>query len=125
METILIVEDEAELRADLAEELETQGYRVTQSGDGCDGLRRILADRPDLVLCDIDTPGLSGFDVVSRLRANHPECSDIPVVFLSALVDRQDIIAGMHGGADDYLTKPIDFEHLHATVAGRLRQVCG
>ncbi|UFN50113.1 response regulator [Roseomonas sp. OT10] len=120
---ILCVEDEADLRADLAEELEAAGYVVAQAEDGREALA-LLADRaPDLVLCDITMPGMDGFELLRRLRAERPDLADIPFVFLTALADRADMLAGREAGADDYLVKPIDFDLMLATVASRLRQV--
>ena len=120
---ILCVEDEAELRVDLAEELEAAGYAVVQAGDGREALA-VLAERaPDLVLCDITMPGMDGFEVLHRMRAERPDLADIPFVFLTALADRADMLAGREAGADDYLVKPIDFDLMLATIASRLRQV--
>lgn len=123
MKTILLIDDEEDLRVDIVEELQAAGYAVAEAGDGRTGLEMIVKGRPDLVLCDISMPGWSGYDVLDRLRTDHPDLADTPFVFLTALADRSDITRGKRSGADDYLTKPIDFDDLLATVEARLRQV--
>ncbi|MBL4756293.1 MAG: response regulator [Rhizobiales bacterium] len=123
MKKILVVEDELIIRNDIVEELECQGYDVLQACDGAEGLASIIANKPDIVLSDITMPKMNGHEMLITLRNNHPDLADIPIVFLSALADRQDIIKGKLLGADDYLTKPIDYEMMLATVNSRLRQV--
>ncbi len=123
MATILCIEDEADLRADIVEDLQEAGYKTLEAGDGTTGLDLIVDREPDLVLCDITMPGLDGYAVLRRLREDHPDLADIPFLFLTARAGRQDIIAGKTLGADDYLVKPVDFEMLRATVQSRLRQV--
>lgn len=120
--SILCVEDEADLRADLCEELEAAGYVVFQASDGREALAMLKASRPDLVVCDITMPNMSGLDLLAHVRAE-PELIDLPFIFLTALADRRDIIAGKAAGVDDYLTKPIDYDLLLITVAARLDQV--
>lgn len=123
MARILCIEDENFIREDIVEELEDAGHEVVQADCGTDGLEAILANKLDLVLCDISMPAMDGHALLTELRTNYPAFNDLPFVFLSALGDRKDVIAGKQLGADDYLTKPIDFELLHATVASRLRQI--
>lgn len=120
---IAVIEDEQALRQSIAEELEEAGYKVVEAADGRQGLELILAERPDLVLCDIMMPELNGYQVLEQLRGGHPDLADTAFLFLSALTDRAAIIEGKSLGADDYITKPIDFEMLQATVFARLRQV--
>lgn len=123
MMKILIVEDEDTIRRDIAEELECENFVVIQARDGEEGLASIIANKPSLVLSDITMPKMNGHEMLVALRENHPDLADIPFVFLSALADRQDILHGKVLGADDYLTKPIDYEMMIATVNARLRQV--
>lgn len=123
MPRILCIEDEDVLREDLVEELTEAGHDVFQASNGRKGHAAILDNAPDLVLCDISMPDMSGYELLVTLRDNHPEFDDVPFIFLSALADRKDIIKGKTLGADDYLTKPIDFELLLATVDSRLRQI--
>lgn len=120
---ILCVEDEPCLRTDIADELRDAGYDVTEAGDGQEALAVLETLTPDLVLCDITMPGLSGFDVLSEVRVRRPDLADVPFVFLTALAGRADVIAGKRAGADDYLTKPIDFDVMLATIDSRLSQV--
>jgi len=120
---VLCIEDEADLRADIAEELEDAGYQVQQAGDGRSGMREILRFKPDLVVSDITMPGLDGFGLLKELREKHPEFAEMPFIFLSALADRKDEIQGVKLGADDYLTKPIDFEIMLTRIEASLRQV--
>jgi len=120
---ILCVEDELELRADLVEELQDAGYETIEASNGVEGLDSILEHHPDLVLCDITMPGMNGHELLAQLRAEHPQFNCLPFLFLSALADREDIVAGKELGADDYLTKPVDFDILLATVRSRLGQV--
>jgi diguanylate cyclase (GGDEF)-like protein len=121
--TILCIEDEALLREDIVEELEDDGYDVLQAADGREGLEMILKHEPDLVICDITMPHMNGHDLVKTLREKHPQCADTPFIFLSAMADRHDILEGMNLGADDYLTKPIDFDFLLGKIKTSLRQV--
>lgn len=123
MATILCIEDEDMIRQDIVEELTDAGHDVMQASDGSEGLKLLLSKMPDLVLCDISMPVMDGHTLLTELRESYPEHDDLPFVFLSALADRDDVIAGKKLGADDYLTKPIDFEMLHATIESRLRQV--
>lgn len=123
MPKILCIEDEDILREDLVEELTEAGYEVFEASDGRSGHSAILDHTPDLVLCDISMPDMSGYELLVTLRDNHPEFDEVPFVFLSALADRKDVIKGKTLGADDYLTKPIDFELLLATLDSRLRQI--
>ncbi len=125
MATILIlcVEDEADIRGDIVEELRDAGYATVEAVNGREGMEAIIQHKPDLVLCDITMPEMNGYEMLTALRDNHPELADLPFVFLSALADRKDIIAGRQLGADDYVTKPVDFGMLLAMVESRLRQV--
>ena len=124
MATILCIEDEASLLRDLSDELRDAGYRVIEARDGRAGLGAVLQHKPDLVLCDITMPGMSGYDVLEALRTQHAgEMADVPFIFLTALAERHNIIEGKSLGADDYLTKPIDYDVLLATVSARLAQI--
>jgi len=120
---ILCIEDQADIRDDIVEELEDAGYEVFQAADGQAGLEAVIEHKPDLVLSDISMPVMSGLEFLKELRNGHPELSELPVMFLSALANREDIITGKKLGADDYLTKPVDFELLLASVEARLLQV--
>lgn len=118
---ILCVEDEADLRRDIADELTEAGYDVMEARNGEEALALFDATRPDLILCDISMPDLNGYDVLKAVQAQGQV--DIPFVFLSALGDPREVVEGKRLGADDYLVKPIDYDLLLATVHARLRQI--
>jgi DNA-binding response OmpR family regulator len=120
---ILCVEDDRETAALIAEELIDRGYDVTLAHDGREGLAAILKIMPDLVLSDISMPALSGFELLERLVALAPRFSRMPFVFLTALTDRDNELKGRQLGADDYVTKPIDFEVLATIIKARLNGV--
>ncbi len=121
--TILCVEDEDDLRADLAEELAEAGYRVLEARDAIEAFDRLATARPDLILCDINLPDRNGYEILRVLRDQHPEMADVPFVFLTALGDPREVVEGKLSGADDYLVKPVDFDIMLATIDARLRQV--
>jgi DNA-binding NarL/FixJ family response regulator len=120
---ILCIEDDRETAALIAEDLADRGYKVTQAHDGQSGIAAILREKPALVLCDISMPQMSGFEVLERLTAAGPLLGDMPFVFLTALADRDSELKGRKLGADDYVTKPIDFEILATIIAARLSRV--
>src|SRR4051794_1816692 len=119
---ILCIEDEEDLRVDIADELAAANYEVLQAANGVEALKVLEQKRPDLVLCDITMPGLGGYDVLKAMR-DQGGLSDVPFIFLTALADRNDVLVGKQAGADDYLIKPIDYDLLLATVQTRLSQV--
>lgn len=120
---ILCIEDDRETAALIAEDFDERGYDVMQAHDGHSGITTILREKPDLVLCDISMPILSGFEVLERLTAMAPRLENMPFIFLTALADRQSELKGRSLGADDYVTKPIDFDILATIVAARLVHV--
>src|ERR1700691_3625678 len=120
---ILCIEDDRETAALIAEELLDRGYAVSLAHDGREGLAAILRIMPDLVLSDISMPAMSGFELLDSLIALAPRFSRMPFVFLTALTDRDNELKGRQLGADDYVTKPIDFDMLTAIIAARLAGV--
>jgi DNA-binding NarL/FixJ family response regulator len=120
---ILCIEDDRETAALIAEELVERGYEVSLAGDGREGFAAILKDMPDLVLSDISMPVMSGFEILERLTALAPRFRNMPFVFLTALSDRDNELRGRQLGADDYVTKPIDFEVLATIITARLAGV--
>ncbi|MGI1660972.1 response regulator [Palleronia sp. KMU-117] len=120
---ILCIEDEPALRRDIADDLSEAGYRVLAACDGEQALACLVDERPDLILCDIVMPRLDGHAFLKRWRRERPDCADVPFVFLTALSSREQIIDGRRAGADDYVTKPIDYDLLRATIASRLDQI--
>ena len=117
---ILCIEDDRETAALIAEELVDRGYAVTIAHDGREGLAAILKVMPDLVLSDISMPVMSGFELLDQLVALAPRFANMPFIFLTALTDRDNELKGRQLGADDYVTKPIDFEVLATIIAARL-----
>jgi DNA-binding NarL/FixJ family response regulator len=120
---ILCIEDDRETAALIAEELLDRGYDVTVAHDGREGFAAILKSQPDLVLSDISMPAMSGFELLERLVALAPRFSRMPFVFLTALSDRDNELKGRQLGADDYVSKPIDFEVLATIILARLNGV--
>src|SRR5271169_4163753 len=120
---ILCIEDDRETAALIAEELVDRGYEVTVAHDGREGLAAILRTMPDLVLSDISMPVMSGFELLERLIALAPRFAKMPFVFLTALTDRDNELKGRQLGADDYVTKPIDFDLLATIITARLAGV--
>jgi len=123
MPTILCVEDESQIRAEIVGELEDCGYKTIEAGNGVEGLEAIIEYHPDLVLCDISMPVMNGFELLDTLREKYLEFACIPFVFISALAEPNDVIRGKMRGGDDYVTKPVDFVDLLATLESRLSQV--
>jgi DNA-binding response OmpR family regulator len=120
---ILCIEDDRETAALIAEELIDRGFEVSVAHDGQEGFAAILERMPDLVLSDISMPIMSGFEVLERLTAIAPRFGHVPFVFLTALTDRDNELKGRQLGADDYVTKPIDFDVLAAIITARLARV--
>ncbi|MGP0060989.1 MAG: response regulator transcription factor [Beijerinckiaceae bacterium] len=118
--TILCIEDDHETAALIAEGLVDRGFVVDVVHDGREGLDAILRQTPDLVLCDISMPFMSGFDVLERLTEVAPGSAHLPFVFLTALSDRKNELKGRQLGADDYVTKPVDFDILAAIINTRI-----
>lgn len=105
MEKILVIEDEQAVRENLVDLLDAENFNVLAAGDGKAGVKLAQQHLPDLILCDVMMPKLDGFGVLSFLRSN-PVTAKIPLIFLTARVDKDDLQQGMELGADDYLTKP-------------------
>lgn len=122
MARILCIDDEAAIRRLIVEELRDAGHEPIEAADGETGLALIASQRPDLVLCDISMPKLDGYQVLERMRALGPDFRLMPFVYLSAMAEPRQVTAGKRLGADDYITKPIAFEELVATIERRLRR---
>lgn len=112
MVKIVLIEDEEAVREMLVDELSTQGHKVVEAANGEEGLKKIIGEKPDLILCDRAMPGLSGYDVLHRIREAHPEYNDIPFVFLTALADPRDKASVEHLRPAAYIEKPVDFKVL-------------
>jgi DNA-binding NarL/FixJ family response regulator len=120
---ILCIEDDSTVAAMIAEELFDRGFDVVVAHNGHEGFVAILKIMPDLVLCDINLPLMSGFEVLERLNALAPRLGRIPFVFLTALSDRDSELRARRLGADDYVSKPIDFDMLGMIINARLAGV--
>lgn len=121
MKTILIIEDNSDVRENTAEILELANYRVLQAENGKIGVEVATKMHPDLIICDIMMPVLDGYGVIHLLNKN-PETASIPFIFLTAKSERTDIRKGMEMGADDYISKPFDDIELLKAVESRLRR---
>ena len=121
MTTILLIEDNDLIRNNTAEILELADYTVHTAENGKIGVEKALADKPDLVICDIMMPVLDGYGVLHIFNKN-PNLAGVPFIFLSAKIERTDFRKGMELGADDYLTKPFDESELLSAIEGRLNR---
>jgi len=101
--------------------LRMEHYEAIGTEDGEKGLELARQEMPDLILCDVMMPGLDGYQVLARLRA-HPATVEIPLIFLTARGEREDIRTGMNLGADDYLCKPCPADELLEAIEARLRR---
>ncbi|KHK54418.1 LuxR family transcriptional regulator [Ralstonia sp. A12] len=117
---ILCIEDDVETAELISEELIEHGYAVIVAHDGESGLAALLREQPDLVLCDVGMPGMTGFELLEQVGALAPRYAEIPFVFLTAMAQRESELRGRRLGADDYVTKPVDFEILISIVQTRL-----
>ena len=113
--TILIADDSLVVRAVVRSGLEDEGYRVIEAVDGLAALEQCRQDPPDVILLDIEMPGLDGYEVLAELKCN-AHLKDIPVVFLTSRSGMDDVVAGLRGGAHDYLKKPFEAAELLARV---------
>ncbi|MBP2316293.1 response regulator transcription factor [Azospirillum soli] len=122
---ILCIEDDADTRDLLIEELEEAGFQVDGFGDGASALAALASDRPDLILCDIDLPELSGLEILRSIPEIGPAFRAIPFIFLTAYGQRENVIAARRLGCDEYIVKPIDFELLIETIQNRIARSAG
>lgn len=116
---LLLVDDEALNRDMLSRRLTHHGFRVDVADDGPAALRSIAADLPDLVLLDIMMPGMSGVEVLQAVRAMYAP-DQLPVIMVTALKDSEDVVESLRLGANDYITKPVDFPIAMARINGQL-----
>jgi CheY-like chemotaxis protein len=118
MTKILVIEDEAPIRENLLRFLKFEGYQVTAAENGAAGLDAIRTEPPDLILCDVMMPKMTGFELMAELK-KEPLLSAIPFIFLTASAEKDSIEKGIAMGAMDYVTKPFNLVEL-ATLIRRL-----
>src|ERR1051325_8116288 len=121
MKTILVIEDQPQMRFNLQTILEMEGFQVLVAEQGRAGLALAFDELPDLILCDIMMPELDGYGVLQALRAQRATAA-IPFIFLTAKGERADFRAGMNLGADDYLIKPVAKADLLAALSARFER---
>ena len=119
--TVLIIEDDPDIRELLQYNLTQQGYRVAEAANGGDGLDRACSDSIDLILLDLMLPGMDGLEVCRKIREMEAT-QGIPVIMLTAKGNESDIVAGLEAGADDYVTKPFSPRILIARIRAVLRR---
>jgi two-component system KDP operon response regulator KdpE len=115
---ILIVDDEPQIRRVLRTTLTSQGYTVAEARTGDEALEEVRADRPDLILLDVNLPGISGLDTCREIRAS----SDIPIIMLTVRGSERDKVQALDAGADDYVVKPFGSDELMARIRAGLRR---
>ncbi len=118
MSTILIVEDEARIVSFLVKGLTAEGFATRTAGRGLDGIELALQGGIDLILLDVGLPDLDGFEVLESIRGQGVAT---PIIMLTAKTSTRDRVAGLEGGADDYVPKPFSFQELLARIRLRLR----
>ena len=121
MYKVLIVEDTLAIREEIYDILVMEGYEVFQAENGLIGFELALKEHPDLIVSDILMPGLNGFEMFEKLQTNKKTAS-IPLIFLSAKAEREDIRFGMNLGAEDYLTKPLHINDLLIAVENKIKK---
>ena len=121
MKKILVIEDEPEMRRNIATLLRYHEYAPIEAENGRKGVELARRERPDLILCDVMMPELDGYGVLQALQQD-PGLALIPFVFLTAKGDKVDFRSGMNLGADDYLTKPVANADLVQAIEARLRR---
>lgn len=122
MKTILVIDDNTDIRENTAEILTLAGYQTFTAENGKRGVEIAGREKPDLIVCDIMMPELDGYGVLHLLK-NRPETENIPFIFLTAKTERTDFRKGMEMGADDYVTKPFDDIELLKAIEIRLKRM--
>jgi DNA-binding response OmpR family regulator len=119
---ILVLEDEVAVQTLLRKQLTAHGYQVTIAGDGLDGLMKLEAAKPDLIICDVMMPNLDGMQFVKAIKGQQAT-RNVPVIFLTAKTDPRSMIDGINVGARFFITKPFQIDDLidkvNRALAGR------
>ena len=121
MKKILVIEDNLDVRENLAEILELSSYETVTAENGMIGVQKALTENPDLILCDVMMPELDGYGVLNIL-GKKPKTAEIPFIFLTAKTEKSDFRKGMNLGADDYISKPFDQSELLDIIEIRLKK---
>jgi two-component system KDP operon response regulator KdpE len=114
---VLVVDDEAEVRTAVRRGLELMGYEIEVAADGAEGVYKIDAWHPDIVLLDLAMPKMGGLSAIEHIRT----WSKVPIIVLSVMGEETDKVRALEAGADDYLTKPFGLQELHARIRVALR----
>ena len=117
-ETILVVDDEPQIRRVMRSTLSTHGYLITEAKTGEEGVDAVRKERPDLVLLDINMPGMGGLEACKEIRRS----SDAPIIMLTVRNAERDKVMALDAGADDYVVKPFGIEELLARIRSALRR---
>ncbi|MEC9464665.1 MAG: response regulator [Myxococcota bacterium] len=120
MDKVVVIDDAPDIHILLERCLASERVELSSAYDASEGIARVMATRPDLILLDVRLPDLDGFEVCRQLK-QMPETADVPIVFLSSVTDAVDKIRGLDLGAIDYVTKPFDQAELKARVRAALR----
>lgn len=120
MDAILLIEDNLEIRENICEMLELEGYKALVANDGPGGLIMATEHLPQLILCDIQMPVMNGYEVLIELK-KAPLTSTIPFVFLTANAEKNEIHKGLEMGADGYISKPFSYDDFIASVKKHIR----
>lgn len=121
MKKILVIEDEPEMRRNLATILKLEKFNVVQAENGRAGVETAIKEMPDMIICDVMMPEMDGHAVLQALRGN-PKTVTTPFIFLTAKGEKADLRSGMNLGADDYLTKPVAKAELLSAINARLKR---
>lgn len=122
MKKVLLIEDDEQLRENIAELLDLYSYEVYTAAEGVSGVELAQKVHPDVIVCDIMMPGMDGYEVLERL-SHRPDTSKIPFIYMSAKSERADVRKGMDLGADDYIPKPFEEQELISAIENRIARV--
>ncbi len=116
--TILVVDDEPQIRRVMLTTLTSHGYSVVEAGSGEEALEKIRTERPDLILLDVNMPGITGLETCAEIRTS----SDVPIIMLTIRNSERDKVQALDAGADDYVVKPFGVQELMARIRAALRR---
>ena len=123
MAKIFCIDDDRAILTLLSSLLRNAGHEVIEAVNGQEALEMMASFMPDMIICDVEMPGMNGFQFLQALREEHHELDDIPFIFMSAHDKNDELIEGLELGADDYLKKPVEKRYLMAKVKSFLRQI--